>query len=171
MVKCNLQNGQPNPSWTSITRTYFHREVLSLPVQDDSAQLAVQLALGRWPEAQLLAKKLHLGGISLATSFSVRAKSGGGIVASARWYFFEGFDEKVRDVICSFFRTRNWKRLFLSKCAGSTHGTGNKNKVAKPDSESGAKDLNVETSKLRSEVHMKLWTSNCGWGGHSCCHS
>ena len=55
-----------------------------------------------------------------------------------------------------FFLTRNWKRLFLSKCTGSTHGTGNTNKVAKPDSESGAKDLNVETSKLRSEVHMKL---------------
>jgi len=60
-----------------------------------------------------------------------------------------------RFVMC-FFLTRNWKRSFLSKCTGSTHGTGNKNKVAKPDSESGAKDLNVETSKLRSEVHMKL---------------
>eukprot|EP00434_Breviolum_minutum_P007869 symbB.v1.2.006944.t1/scaffold416.1/size293898/3 len=28
--------------------------------KDDSAQLALQLALGRWPEAQLLAKKLQL---------------------------------------------------------------------------------------------------------------
>ena len=59
-------------------------------------------------------------------------------------------------MICSFFSvpvflTGNWKRLFLSKCTCSTHGTtilpsyGNKSAATKPDSQSGAKDLNVET--------------------------
>ena len=136
MVKCNLQNGQPNPSWTSITLSPCPGWLRTVSLATCFGSLARSTTFGKEVAPWRYFSRNFFQCRSRTRLF--RAKSGGGIVASARWWFFEGFVETVCDV---FFLTRNWKRSFLSKCTGSTHGTGNKNKVAKPDSESGGQGL------------------------------